>query len=340
MKALLGGLMLATGMLFADAMIAGGAQAQAIDLSGGGPVEVTARGGFEWRENERKVIASGDARAVRDNVVVTADRLVALYRNKKPDATTPAAAPAATTPAAGGTANPADTGSNEVYRLEAEGHVLITTPTDQAQGDHAVYDIDQAVLVLTGSHLKLTTPQQVLTARDSMEYWSQLHMAVGRGNAVVVTSDGRRLSADVLVGYTNAGTPTPTAATPAAATPASAGKPPADPLAASGKLQRVEGFGNVEVRTTVDTVRGERGVYVADTGIARIVGHVRITHGQNQLEGPAADVNMKTGIAHMLSDPNQRVTGLIMPNDATAATQTGIAAPAGKPAPPKPGAKP
>jgi lipopolysaccharide export system protein LptA len=98
---------------------------------------------------------------------------------------------------------------------------------------------------------------------------------------------------------------------------------PDDPLGATGKLEKVEGFGNVEVRTAVDTVRGDRGVYVPDTGLARIVGHVRITHGQNQLDGPAADVNMKTGIAHLLSDPNQRVQGLIMPNAANEAGQKG-----------------
>ncbi len=91
----------------------------------------------------------------------------------------------------------------------------------------------------------------------------------------------------MLVGYTTPGAPPP-AAGAAAPTPApvAAGKPPGDPVAASGKLQRVEGFGNVEVRTAVDTVRGERGVYIADTGMARIVGHVRITHGQNPARRP------------------------------------------------------
>ncbi len=55
----------------------------------------------------------------------------------------------------------------------------------------------------------------------------------------------------------------------------------------------MEAFGNVEVRTQTDIVRGDRGVYVPDTGMARVVGHVRITHGDNQLDGPAADVNMR-----------------------------------------------
>ncbi len=52
-----------------------------------------------------------------------------------------------------------------------------------------------------------------------------------------------------------------------------------------------------------DTVTGDRGVYVPDTGIARIVGNVRITRGENQMNGQAAEVNMKTGIARLLSAP-------------------------------------
>jgi lipopolysaccharide export system protein LptA len=294
------------------------ASAQQLDLSTGGPVEVTARDGFEWRETDQQVIATGEARATRGDVTVLADRLIAYYRKRagQPGTTEPAQPAAA---ASGGAIGDAGTGSNEIYRLEAAGHVRIYTPTDEAQGDHAVYDIDQAVLVMTGHAMKLTTPQQVLTARDSMEYWSQKHMAVGRGNATVLTSDGRRLSGDVLVGYTSPPEQNRSPAVPATAAP---GKTQ-DPLSGSGKLEKVEGFGNVEVRTAVDTVRGDRGVYVPDTGMARLVGHVRITHGQNQLEGPAADVNMKTGIAHLVSDPSQRVQGLIMPNAAGEAGQKG-----------------
>jgi lipopolysaccharide export system protein LptA len=310
--------------LLAGLIWPGFAAAQAIDLSHGGPVEVTARDGFEWRENQQIVIANGDARAVRGDVTVTADKLIAYYRKKTQGTVTPAS----TAPAA---QDGTDTGGNEVFRLEAEGHVLISTPTDQAQGDHAVYDIDQAVLVLTGRNLKLTTPSDVMTARDSMEYWSQKHMAVGRGKAVVVTTDGRRLAGDVLVGYTS-DTNGPAANT-APAKPAPAGAQ-SDALATSGKLERAEAFGNVEARTATDIVRGDRGVYVTATGMARIVGHVRVTHGENQMEGPAADVNMQTGIAHLVADAGDRVQGLIMPNDAQAATGGGAAtspAPAKKP---------
>ncbi len=307
------------------------AQAQGIDLSHGGPVTVTATGGIDWDQAAQTVTARQDAQAVRGTVTVTADSLVAHYRKKPtPPGATPAAAPAKpTTPGA-----PDDTGSNEIYRLEALDHVHIFTPTDQAWGDHGVYDIDRAVLVLTGHALKLVTPSDTLTARDTMEYWSALHMAVGRGDAVVVTNDGRRVQADVLVGYTDPGTGNPTpkgqaapgtnsvadrtavSPNPPAAKPVqpAVAKPGADPIASSGKLKRVDAFGHVQVRTPTEIVTGDRGVYIPDTGIARVVGHVHITRGENQLNGQAAIVDMHTGVATLSEVPGARVQGLVVPN--------------------------
>ena len=287
-------------------------QAQQLDLSHGGPIAITASDGIEWRQEQREVIARGDARAVRQNVTVTADRLTAYYRPKNAEAAQPAQS----------VANGPDTGGNEVFRVQAEGGVRIFTPTDQAQGDRAVYDLDQAVLVMTGRDLKLTTPNDVLTARDSMEYWSQKHMAVARGNAVVVTNDGRRIAGDTLVAYTTDAPATPT--------PPPKQQNTEDPLAASGKLQKVEAYGNVTVRTVTDTAIGDRAVYVPDSGIARLAGRVRITRGDNQLNGSEAEVNMKTGIARLLPGTGEKVQGLVIPNDATN-QQLGGPAPAGAP---------
>ena len=79
----------------------------------------------------------------------------------------------------------------------------------------------------------------------------------------------------------------------------------------------MEAYGNVSVRTVTDTVTGDRAVYVPDTGIARVGGNVRITRGQNQLNGALADVNMKTGIARLTAAGQERVQGLVVPNDAS-----------------------
>ncbi len=245
-----------------------------------------------------------------------------------------------------------DTSASEIYRLEAIGHVHIFTATQQAFGDHGVYDIDQAVMVLTGHDLHLITPTDLLTARDQMEYFSQTRISIGRGNAVVTTNDGRRIRADVLVGYSAPPAPQPGAAPGATSGAAPGAKPPKpasgtaaangqDPIGSSGKLEKVNAFGNVVVRTQTETVYGDRGVYVPDTGIARIVGNVHITRGQNQLNGAAAIVNMHTGIATMTEDPGARVQGLIVPNEAGGAkggagTAAGGAAGSGKAqAPPK-----
>jgi lipopolysaccharide export system protein LptA len=309
--------LLAAALLAAALLAASAARAQQIDFSHGGPLSVTAEAGMELQQEQQRIVATGNAKAVRDNVTVTADTLIAYYRKKAPapGAQTPAAPAPGAKPA--GTALPgeSDTGANEVYRVEAIGRVHIDTPTDHATAEHAVYDMDQAVLLMTGNNLKITTPTQIITARDAMEYWSQLHMSVARGNAVVVTNDAKRVSADVLVAY-SASNSEPGAPPAPRVQPAAANGAPQDPIAASGKLKKVDAFGNVSVRNTTDTVTGDRAVYVPDTGIARVGGHVRITRGQNQLDGQEAEVNLKTGISRLLPSPNARVEGYVVPSDA------------------------
>jgi lipopolysaccharide export system protein LptA len=294
--------------------LTGPVAAQQLDLSHGGPIDISARDGIEWRQVEQEVIARGNAKAIRGDVTVTADRLTAWYRKK---GATEAAQP---TPVAGLTGDPATEG-NEIYRLQADGHVNIFTATDRAQGDKATYDLDQSVMVMTGRDLKLTTPNDVITAKDDLEYWPQKHMAVARGDAVVVTTDAKRVAADTLVAYTSDNSQPAPAASSTVARVSTPANQPNDPLISSGKLQRVEAFGNVSVRTPTDTVTGDRGVYVPDTGMARLGGNVRITRGQNQLNGAEADVNMKTGIATLVAQKAavgqkaDRVHGLVVPND-------------------------
>jgi lipopolysaccharide export system protein LptA len=288
------------GTILAAALLwAAPALGQSLDLSQGGPVEVTAVDGIEWRQQEQVIIARGEARAVRGGVTVEADRLLARYRPRGVQAAQPAPPPGD---------NPA--GGGEIWRLEAEGNVVIFTATDRAEGDRAVYDMDQAVMVMTGRALRLVNPDNTLTARDSVEYWSQRRMAVARGNAVVVTNDGRRVRADTLVAHF---VETPTEGQPR---PQSAATQPAPGQPGAGQpssIERVEAFGNVEIRTEQEVVRGDRGVYNPNTGMARLLGQVRITRGDNTLTGQEAIVNMQTGVARLVSAPGQRVQGLVVP---------------------------
>ncbi|WP_297489456.1 LptA/OstA family protein [Acidocella sp.] len=252
------------------------------------PVNITAAGGISWSQDDQTVTASGNAQAVRGDVTVTADELVAHYH--KAPAT---GAVSAATPAAG-----LEQGGGQLTELDAIGHVHIFTPTENAWGDRAVYSLSQKVLVLTGQHLKLTTPHDTITARDSVEYYTEAHMAVARGQALIVADDGRSISADVITGYlASAATPAETAA-----------------LDNAGSLQKVEAVGHVVIHTTSDTATGDTGVYLPPTGQARLGGNVHITHGPNELAGSDALVNMKTGVATLLAAPGGQVSGVILPN--------------------------
>ena len=81
----------------------------------------------------------------------------------------------------------------------------------------------------------------------------------------------RRLAADILVGYTTPPDPSP-GAKPA---PGTKPGPGADPLLSSGKLQRVEGFGHVEVRTAP----------LPRNASGKVMKHLLDDEGENIFEG-------------------------------------------------------
>jgi lipopolysaccharide export system protein LptA len=275
-------------------LLMGTAHAQSLDLGNTSgppvPIQITATGGITWQQTSETVTVTGNAKAVRGPVTVTADSLVAHYR-KKPGAPAPANA-----------ADALNQGGAQLYELDAIGHVHIYTVTDNAYGDHAIYNLDSAVLVLTGSALKLTTQHDTITARDAIEYYAVKRMAIARGNALIVADDGRSVAADTLIGYL-----APTA--PAAAVPAAA-----DSLAQAGALQKVDAIGHVVIHSGGDIATGNTGVYLPQDGRARLGGDVHIIHGPNEMEGSDALVNMKTGIATLLAAPGGQVAGTLLPN--------------------------
>jgi lipopolysaccharide export system protein LptA len=267
-------LALAVALLLSHAAVAQGISlGQKSDV----PIEVEADQGIEWLRDQQVYLARGNAKATRGQVTVYGDTLTARYRPRS-------GAKAPATESSGGT------GNTEIYQLEAVGNVRITTPTETAWADRAVYDADQAVIVLLGHNLKLQTKTDVLTARDSLEYWDKRQLAVARGDALAVHDD-RRIRADTLSAQF------------------------VEVQGQGQKLQRADAFGNVEVRTQLEVARGDKGVYLADREVATLIGNVRITRGDNQLNGEVAEVDMKTGVSRLLSGGagQARVRGLFVP---------------------------
>lgn len=199
-------------------------------------------------------------------------------------------------------------GDTEIWRIDADGNVRIASAARWATGEKGVYDVDKGVLVLTGKVVRLESQTEKIRANQSLEYFEQRRIAVARGGAVA-TKDGRELRADVLTAHMRENK--------------------------QGQLEmvRIEAFGNVEVATASEVARAQYGDYNPDSGIANLAGGVKITRGQNQLNGEFAEVNMKTGVSRLLSQPKPgagasgRVRGVFQPKTAPAPASPAPATP-------------
>lgn len=240
------------------------ARAQDGIVSGGsdGPIEIEADDGIEWLRDQQQYRAYGNATARRSGVTVVADQLTAYYRD--------------------------DDGRQVIYRMDADGNVVITSGQSEATGDKAVYHIDKQVAVLVGENLQLITEQATITARDSLEYWDGRQVAVARGDALVIQED-RRLRAGVLTAFIEQ---TPTGET---------------------AVNRIDATGGVHISTPTDVVTGKEGVYIVPEEKVTLCGDVKITRQENQLNGECAVVNMTTGRSKLQgAGEGDKVKGLIL----------------------------
>jgi lipopolysaccharide export system protein LptA len=252
-----------------------------------GVLEVTADRDLEWLQQDHAYVARGNAIAKRGSVTLMGDTIVAFYRPlASAPGSTPKPAPSAKPGAAPKTGF--DTGATEIWRVVVEGHVHILSQDRDAWGDRAEYDKDKAVVVLTGQNLKATSLTEIITARDTLEYWDQLDMAVARGDAKIVKVDGDTLVADVIAGHflKNAQNQT--------------------------FLKTLDGRGNVVLTTQSDIVHGDQGTYDLEAKRTVMFGNVRATRGESQLEGESAEVNMVTGISQVFPGAGQRVQGVFV----------------------------
>lgn len=242
------------------------------------PLEINATEGIEWRREEQLYIARGDAVVSSGDLAVHAEVLSAHYV-QLPD------------------------GSSEIDRVDAEGDVRIVTPNAVVYGDAGAFDVVNGVLVLVGENLRLESGNDLVTARDSLEYWEGKRLAVARGDAQAVRDD-RRVKADILSAHFEPD--------------------------AKGSLQirRIDAIGNVRIVTPTEFAQGDRGVYYVDERVATLKGDVKITRGENQLNGEYAEVNLESGVSRLLASApgaassggsSARVQGLILPRKKPAA---------------------
>ena len=283
--------------------------------SGQGPLEINASDGIEWRRDEQVYIARGDASASRGGVTVNADRLIAHYRDTDTDSSGRSSGGGGSGGDSSGGGAGLSTGGTEIYRIEAVGNVRIADQRSTAQGDKAVYDLDQQVVVMTGDNLRFETDQETITAEDSLEYWQARDLAVARGDAKAARDD-REIQADVLAARF-ARKQTGGDRTDGGDSADGNGVAPAR----QQQIERIEAFDNVRISTPNEFARGDRGVYNTRTKIATLIGNVRITRGENQLNGGWGQVNLRTGVSRLRGAPPEaggdtRVRALLQPDSA------------------------
>lgn len=306
----------------------------ALNSLGGGddsgkPVNIEADQGIEWQQEHHVYIARGNVKATRGQSTLYCDTLYAYYRpSGSKDAQTAAGGSAAGGSASGGSSAGGSgllgDSSSEIYRLEADGNVRLATETQTIYGDHAIDDVDQGVLVVTGKHLKLVTPNDVVTARDSLEWYDRRQLAVARGDAVAVriaranataAPTTKTIRADVLTALVERG------------------------ANQQSHISHINASGHVIVSSLDQIATGDRGVYDVDSGIATLIDHVSLTKGDNEMRGRYAVVDLNKNVGHLLSAPpnemvagakRPRVEGLLVPHgqQGAAAAAPGAAKPA------------
>lgn len=248
--------------------LAGGAAIATAEERSDGPIEIEAESGIEWRQQDKIVLARGNAKAVRGALVLRADVLSARYRERA-DAST------------------------EIWQIEADGAVEITRPGEVLHGDHASYDLPTGGLVMTGRTVRLISRDSEITADRSLEYAAQNRTLTARGNAVA--KDGERtVRADTLIAVLRAGDDS------------------------GARVKRIDATGNVVVITPREVMRGDEGTYDRDAQRATLTGAVKITRGENQLNGCRGELDLDTGVGRLFACPGAsgekgRVRGLIVP---------------------------
>lgn len=260
-----------------------------------GPLDITADHDLEWLQQDKAYVARGNAVAKRGTVTLTGGMLTAFYRNKAGADAAPPQPPV--TPAADKKPDQQgfDTGNTEIWRVVGQGNVHIISEGKEAWGDRMDYDKDQDVVVLTGGALGGKTETETVTARDSLEFWQSRNMGVARGDAVITKANGQTLAADLIGAHFEKDS------------------------TGHSSLKTIQAIGHVAITTASDIVHADEGTYDLEARRTVVFGHVRVTRGQNELEGESADVNMDTGISQVFPGKGQRVRALFVHENAKAA---------------------
>jgi len=236
------------------------------------PIEIDADQGIEWLSEDKVYLARGNANAKQGDFAMRADILKAFYRNTKSK-------------------------KDEIYRIEANGQVVIKNLVQNVFGEHGIYDLDRSLIVVSGKNLRLDTGKEIVRAEEGLEFWQRSKLAIARGNASATRQD-RTIRANLLtVQFIEDKNGNLTA-------------------------KQIDAQGGVLITTASEVIVGNEGVYNVVEELVTLSGNVKITRGENQLNGSLAEVNLQSGVSRLISDKSlggtKKVRGLFIPKEKSA----------------------
>lgn len=131
------------------------------------PLEITADKALEWNQTDKTYTARGNAVAKQGDIAVKADTLTATY--------------------AGVNGNTSD-----ITTLIADGNVTLSTATEVATGNKAVYDLTTGKATLSGVRPKIIQKDKNSIEADSIIVWTKdniLDHAEAIGNVIIISGE-------------------------------------------------------------------------------------------------------------------------------------------------------
>ncbi len=172
-------------------------------------------------------------------------------------------------------------GPSALTEMIVTGNVIIKSDDNTATAEQATYNTITQIATLRGKHIVLTTPKASVTAQSGMDYDVANRKVTSKGPSVV-TQGTDKIQSDQLTVW----------------------------LTEKNEMKRAEARGHVIItQKTADgtnIAQAERGDYDAVGKQATLTGNVKLTQGQNHMQGDAATINLATGYSSL---KNNAATG-------------------------------
>ncbi len=140
---------------------------------------ITAEQKVDVHQEDNKVVAYGDAVAIKDNITVKAQKLTAFFEKKQ---------------------NENGESTDDISRMYAEDKASLDMKKAQAYGDSIEYNVADDFLLIKGKPAIVKNEKAKISATESITYYPALSKAVAKGN-VIADNGKNKIFSDIMETY-------------------------------------------------------------------------------------------------------------------------------------------